>query len=316
MSNPDTWPYADTMAFQQRVREGFPPMMICIAVNGGIQGKETNSALPETVEEIAQSTHDAYRAGATMVHVHARSRGDYTEGARTTEEWRDAIKAIRELCPDIVINATTGGDLTMSMEERLCCLDAGPDIASLNLTPDMSRFRLKARSEPLPFPRAEAEFDICVPFTYGQIETFAGAMLERGIKPEFETYHTGGSQVLRGLIDRGLAKPPFLVQTVMGTQTASYPTPDNLIHLVRELPAETVWLTSGIGPFQLPMTTQAMLMGGHVRVGLEDNIYYSRGRLLTSNAEAVERTVRIARELGREIATPAQVRRLLGLNVT
>ena len=301
------------MAFQQRVRRGFPPMMICVAVNGGIQGKESNPALPETAAEIAQSTFEAYCAGATMVHLHARSRDDHTAGARTAAEWRDVVAAVRDRCPDIIVNATTGGDLSMSMHERLCCLDAAPDVASLNLTPDMSRFRIRARTAPLPFPRAEAEVDVCVPFTYGQIEAFAGAMRDRGIKPEFEAYHTGGSQVLRGLIDRGLVQPPFLVQTVMGTQTASYPTPDNLIHLVRELPAETVWLTSGIGPFQLPMTTLAMVMGGHVRVGLEDNIYYGRGRLLASNAEAVARTVRIAGELGREIATPAQARSLLGL---
>ena len=315
MNRGDTWPYADAMAFQQRVRQGFGPMMICVAVNGGIQGKETNTALPETTAEIAQSTWEAYRAGATMVHLHARSKANHTEGARTAAEWREVIQAVRDRCPDIVINATTGGDLSMSMDERLCSLDAEPDIASLNLTPDMSRFRIKARPASLSFPRPEAEVDICVPFTYGLIETFADEMRERGIKPEFEIYHTGGSQVLRGLIDRGLAQPPFLVQTVMGTQTASYPTPDNLIHLVRELPKDTVWLTSGIGPFQLPMTTMAMLMGGHVRVGLEDNIYYAKGRLLSSNAEAVERTVRIANELGREIATPAQTRRLLGLRV-
>ena len=102
----------------------------------------------------------------------------------------------------------------------------------------------------------------------------------------------------------------------MGTQTASYPTPEHVIHLLRELPAETVWLCSGIGPFQLPLTTFALLMGGHARVGLEDNLYFSRGRKFVDNAEAVRRVVRIAHELNRAVATPAQTRQMLGLATT
>lgn len=308
-----TWRYADTFEYLERVRVGFPPAMICVAVNGGIQGKEYNPALPETVEEIAESTHQAYLAGACMVHVHARDSKNPTQGARSVTDWAAVIQAIRARCPDIIVNATTGGDLTMSMEERLSCLGARPDLASLNLTPDMSRFRIKARKAPLPHPRDVVEIDACVPFTYGQIERFAAEMSSRGIKPELETYHTGGAQVIRTLISGGFVQPPYFVQTVMGAQTASYPTPDNLIQLVRELPERTVWLASGIGPHQLQMTTMALLMGGHVRVGLEDNVYERRGTLLRSNADAVARVVRIARELNRGIATPAEARTMLGL---
>lgn len=309
-----TWNYADAFEYMERVRSGFPPMMICVAVNGGVQGKEYNEALPETPEEIAESTYEAWQAGASMVHIHARDPDNITLGAKTVSAWRDVIDAIRARCPEIIINATTGGDLLMSMEERLSCLDARPDIASLNLTPDMSRFRIKARHAPLPFPREEVELDVCLPFTYGQIENYAHEMKIRGIKPELETYHTGGSQVARVLIEAGLVEAPYLIQTVMGAQTASYPTPDNLIHLVRELPPQTIWLASGIGPHQLPITTMAAIMGGHVRVGLEDNVYLSRGKLLRSNAEAVERAVRIGRELNREIASCAEARTMLGLN--
>jgi 3-keto-5-aminohexanoate cleavage enzyme len=99
----------------------------------------------------------------------------------------------------------------------------------------------------------------------------------------------------------------------MGAQTSSYPTPENLLQLLKEMPRETIWLCSGIGPFQLPMTTLSLLVGGHVRVGLEDNLYYSRGRKFLDNAEAVRRTVRVATELNRPIATPSQARQLLGL---
>lgn len=313
MNEAQVWRYADSRDYLERVRQGLPPLMICVACNGGVQGKEYHSALPETPEEIAASVHAAYEAGASMVHVHARDPADWTLGARSTEAWREVNAAIRERCPDIIINHTTGGDLSMSMEERLLGLDAAPEIASLNLTPDMSRFTLKARRAPLPNPRDEVSYDVCIPFTYGHVEHFASEMKIRGIKPELETYHPGGAWVIRDLIDRELIEPPYLVQTVMGVQTSSFATPEHVLHLLRDLPDRTVWLCSGIGPYQWPMVTLAILMGGHARVGLEDNLYLARGRKLRDNAEAVERVARIAAELNREVATPAQVRKLLGL---
>ncbi len=307
------WRYSDTFEYMEQTRAGFPPAMICVAVNGGIQGKETHDQLPERPEEIAEAVYAAYQAGASMVHVHARDPRDLTLGARRIQDWVEVNRRIRERCPDIVINNTTGGDLQMTMEERLSCLDASPDVASLNLTPDMSRFTMKARAAPLPHPRTETEIDVCIPFTYGIVENFAAQMKKRSIKPELETYHTGGAWVIRDLIARQLIEPPYLIQTVMGAQTASYPTPENVLQLLKELPEQTVWLCSGIGPFQLPLTTLALLMGGHARVGLEDNLYHSRGRKFIDNAESVKRVVRIAEELNRTISTPAETRKLLGL---
>lgn len=311
---PATWRYADSYEFMERVQAGMPPAIVCVACNGGVQGKESNEALPETAEEIADSVHAAYRAGASIVHVHARNPNDLTDAATTTEAWWDVNRRIRERCPDIIINNTTGGGLNSTMADRLSCLDAKPELASLNLTPDMSRFRLKERPAPLPNPRGPVEFDDCIPFSYRLVGEFARAMKARGIKPELETYHTGGAWVIRDLIERDLIRPPYYVQTVMGYQTSSFPTPENVVNLLRELPPQSLWLCSGIGPFQLPMTTFALLLGGHVRVGLEDNLYLRRGRKLRSNAEVVERTVRIAHELNREIATPAQARQMLGIS--
>jgi len=308
-----TWRYADTYEYLERSRKGFPPMMICVAINGGVQGKEMHEGIPETPDEIAQATYEAYQAGATMVHVHARDPKNLPQGARTAEDWNEVNSKIREKCPDIVINNTTGGDLEMSMAERLSALDAAPDVASFNITPDMSRFTIPERRAPLPHPREERLIDSCLPFTYGLIEEFATLMNERGIKPEIETYHSGGAFVIQHLIKAGFIKPPYLIQTVMGVQSASLPTPENVLQLLRELPDETVWLCSGLGPAQLQLTTFATLMGGHARVGLEDNLYYSRGRKFKSNREAVERCVRVAAELNRPIATPAQTRDMLGL---
>ncbi len=308
-----TWDYMDSYEFMQHTRRGMPPVMIVVACNGGIQGKEMHEALPETADEIADSVHAAYEAGASMVHVHARKPDNLPLGATTTEVWWEVNSKIRARCPDIIINNTTGGDPVMTMDERLSCLDAKPELASLNLTPDMSRFKIPARPAPLPNPRPEQVYDMCMPFSYGQIEQFAAEMKKRDIRPELETYHTGGAWVIQDLIQHELIDPPYLIQTVMGAQTASYPTPENTLNLLREFPEQTVWLCSGIGPFQLPLTTLAMLMGGHARVGLEDNLYYSRGRKFSNNAEAVKRTARLAQELNREVATPAQARAMLGL---
>jgi len=313
-SDRKTWRYADTYEYLEAVRAGLPPVMICIACNGGVQGKEYNPNLPETADEIADSVFAAYQAGASMVHVHARNPRDHTKGATRTEDWLEVNRKIRERCPDIIINNTTGGDYHMTMEERLSCLPAKPEVASLNLTPDMAKFRLKARSAPLPFPRPELEIDACMPFTYGLVSKFARALRDHGVRAEIETYHPGGAWVIRDLIQQDLIDSPYFIQTVMGVQTTSYATPEHLLQLLRDLPDDTVWLCSGIGPYQLNMVTMALLMGGHARVGLEDNVYYRRGELLQSNAQAVQRVARIANELNRAIATPAQARALIGVS--
>jgi 3-keto-5-aminohexanoate cleavage enzyme len=317
VAQPDApmWRYSDAFEYMERVGK-MPAVIICCACNGGIQGKESNPALPETADEIAASVEGAYRAGASMVHIHARDPHHQTRPSIGTDVWLEVNRKVRERCPDIIINNTTGGGPGMTMEERLRCLAARPEVASLNLTPDMSKFKLKARPPSLPDPHPEAVYDECVPFSYRLVSEFAAAMKTHGVKPEMETYHSGGTWVIRDLIQQGLVAPPYWVQTVMGYQTSSLPTVDGVVALLRELPEHTIWLCSGIGPHQVPMTTLAIMLGGHARVGLEDNVYYRRGELAKSNAQLVERTVRIAHEFNRDIATPAQARAMLGLSST
>lgn len=305
--------YTQSHDFMERVRDGMPPLIICVACNGGIQGKEANDAIPETADEIAESVQGAYEAGAAMVHIHARNPRQLTEGARDAETWREVLHKVRSRCPEIIINATTGAGPGMTMAERASSLAAGPEVASLNLAPDMSKFKLKERFAPLPFPRPALEIDECIPFTYGQIHQFAAEMKQRGIKPELELYHPGCAWVVRYLIENCLIEKPYWMQTVMGYQTSSFPTVESVLQILKELPDDSLWLCSAIGPFQLPLTTLATLMGGHVRVGLEDNVYYSRGRKAKSNAELVQRAARIARELNRPIANPREARAMLGL---
>ncbi len=307
------WNYADSYEWMERLRGGFDPVIITCAVDGGIQGKESNSAIPESPSEIAEQARQAYDAGASMVHIHARDPKNQWDTTLDPEICLEVNALVRDRCPDLIINNTTGGGPTTTMEDRFRCLEARPEMASLNMGPDMSRFQIKERRRPLSSPHETLTFDVCLPFTYGIIERLTEKMAENGVVPEMEMYHGGQYWVSRELIRKGLVNPPYVFQFVMGYQTSLFPTPENVLDLIRELPAQSIYFVAGIGIYQLPLTTLGILLGGHVRVGLEDNVYYSRGRKFTGNGEAVERAVRIARELNREIATPRQAREIIGL---
>lgn len=308
------WDYRNPYEWMKRVRSSsFPPLVICSAISGGIQGKEANPNLPETVEEQVKSTYEAYKAGASMVHTHVRNPDCLYDCSGDPERYREANALIRENCPDIIINNTTGGSPGMSPEERLCVLDANPEVATLNMGPDVMNMVLKERKAPISHPRPEKKINGVTPIDYDEVTLFATEMKKRGIKPEMELYHPGQYWTAWHVINQGLVEPPFLFQFVMGYQTSSYGTPGNLISFVNELPDNSVYAVAGLGPYQLPMTVMSIILGGHVRVGLEDSIYSSRGQLLKNNAEAVERIVRIAKEMNRDIATPAQARQIMGL---
>ena len=308
------WNYSDTYEYLSHVRDGMGPLILTCALSGGVQGKEANPALPETPDQLAASARDAYNAGASIVHVHLRDPDNNGRNIMRLDVAQETNAKIRELCPDIIINNTTGGGPETTMEERFVAVEARPELASLNLGPDMSRFVIGERGDSLPHPHPRQEFDECVPFTYGTIEKLAARMKANGVKPEMETYHSGMFWVGRELINKGLIEPPYLFQFVMGYQTSAFPTPQNLLHLIHELPPESIFFACGIGPHQLPMTTMSIIAGGHVRVGLEDNVYFSKGRKLSGNGEAVERAATIGRLLGREIASPAEARKALGIS--
>ncbi|MEW5723077.1 MAG: 3-keto-5-aminohexanoate cleavage protein [Thermodesulfobacteriota bacterium] len=311
------WDYRDPYEWMKRARtSSFPPLIITCAITGGIQGKEANPNLPETIEEQAEATYEAYRAGASMVHTHVRDPNCLYNCSGDPEQYRLANALIREKCPDIIINNSTGGGPGMTPEERLCVLEANPEVATLNMGPDVMMMTLKERKAPLPHPRPARKLEGVTPIDYAEVEQFATEMKKRGIKPEMEIYHPGLFWTAWHVIDKGLVDKPYLFQFVMGYQTSFYGTPQNVIHFINELPADSVYEIAGLGPFQVLLTSLAIILGGHVRVGLEDNVYYSRGRLLASNAEAVERVVRLARDMNREIATPAQAREMMGLSKT
>ncbi len=292
-------------------------MIITCAVDGGIQGKESHPALPELPDEIALQSQEAYEAGASIVHIHGRDPGDFTNCTDDPEVYREILGQVREKCPDLILNITTGGGPTTTDEGRVAILDVGARDGHAEPRPGHGALRARGAQSRRCRTRARRWSSTCVmPFTYGFIDRLAGVMLEKGIKPELEIYQPGQYWVSRGLAERGLIKPPYSHQFVMGVQTAIYPTPWNVLNMLQELPGDSLFTVAAIGKFQWPLITMGIILGGNVRVGLEDNLYERRGRKLTGNGEAVEKVVRLAKEFGREIATPAQAREMLGLSAT
>jgi len=320
MSNADyMWDYGNPYKWMEKIRvglSGLPPLIVTCAITGGVHGKELNENLPETPEEQAKQTHEAYRAGCSIVHVHARNPECWWLTSSNPDHYRKINGLIREKCPDIIINNTTGGGPELSTEERMASIYANPELCSLNLGPFMLKMPMRERKEHLPNPRQEMLFDRGIPCSYADISLYAKTMKEKGIKPEMELYHPGMYWVVQDLMAQQLIEPPYDIQFVMGFQTGSFPTPANLLGLINELPPQSIYFVIGVGSSQIPMTVMGIMLGGHVRVGMEDNVYYGKGRRLESNAEAVERIVRIAKDMGREIATPQQAREMIGISST
>jgi 3-keto-5-aminohexanoate cleavage enzyme len=240
---------------------------------------------------------------------------NFTLTTSNPDDYSRVNRLIRERCPDIIINNTTGGGPWLTVEQRMCCLyaDPKPDMASLNLGPFVLKVPIKERKHPLTHPRDGYLFDACIPASYSDINLYAKTMKERGIKPEIEMYHPGQYWILQDLMREGNIAPPYMIQFVMGFQTSSYPTPANVLSFVNELPPNAMFALIGVGPFQIAMNAMGIILGGHVRVGMEDNIYFKKGEKVKSNAQLVERVRKIAELMNREVATVVQAREMLGL---
>ena len=286
-------------------------VIVTIAPTGGMAGKKQNPNLPTQPDEIAEDVHRCYNAGASMVAVHARRPDDLATCDPTI--YRRINNLIREKC-DIVINNSTGGGINGDMvreaangypeimfEERLKGMEAGAEMCTLDPTTIIASFEGR---------------EILMNTSPERCRQLATMMKERGIKPEWEVFSpTHLLQDVQSCIAAGLDEPPYFINFVLGVnafQGAMPYTPRILQQMVDMMPKEAVFNVSAIGPHQLNAGVQSILLGGHVRVGLEDNLYYSRGRLAT-NVEQVERIVRIIRELGMEPATPAEAREIIGL---
>ena len=275
-------------------------VVITVAQTGAITNKSLNPNVPEQPVEIAESAYDCFNEGAAIVHVHARD----PQGENTSELaiFEDIHGRIRDKC-DMVIQDSTGGGPNLTQEQRINCLNAAPDMASLNMGTMM---RVSGPYKGVPWSNMPEEID-----------WFVEQMTQRGIKPEMEVYSHAMLQEVRRLIKEGRVAKPYYINIVLGMryQGAEAATPKTLTSMVDNLPPDSIFNCTGVGSAQAPLATMAMIMGGCVRVGLEDNIYYGKGELAQSNAQLVSRVVRIARELGKEPATPAEARQYLGLPV-
>lgn len=267
-------------------------LMLTVPTTGGVQGKESNPNLPESPEEIANAAQECEQLGAAIVHLHGRDE----RGERDGDRLQEINEQVRERCDDIIIQNTTGGT-GLPLEERVKGIrtDPLPEMASLDMGP-MNRYQ-----------------HITSENTRHMIDSLAAEMQEKGIKPEMEVFNNGHLSEVYRLIDEGLLKEPYYINLIFGPGTLTPPTPENMVNMVNNLPENSIFNVLAIGPHQLPLTTMGIVMGGHIRVGMEDNLYYRRGEPVESNAQLVERAVRIADELERNLATPDDARQFLGI---
>lgn len=274
-------------------------VIITAALNGAFVNKEHNSSVPEQPDEIAQASLECYNAGAAIVHIHARDERGKPCGAKEKSE--EIVAAVRDKCSEIIIQLSTGGGTNLTIEERVSCLDANPEMASLNMGTLMRQTGPNAGS---PFANLTRD-----------IEAWAAKMKALDIRPEMECYSHSMYRDVRNLIKKGLISPPYYVNIVLGMmhQGAVEAGPEMLVSMHQFLPADCYFNVTATAAAQLPVTTMGMIMGGAIRVGLEDNIYYSKGVLAEGNAQLVERSVRIARELNIQPVTPDEAREILGV---
>ncbi len=268
-------------------------LIITAAICGAEVTKEQNPAVPYTVEEMVREANSAYDAGAAIVHVHVRE--DDGTPTQDRERFRVCMEAIKKACPDVILIPSTGGAVGMSAEERLQPTELFPEMATLDC--GTCNFGDEVFENTMPMMR-----------------DFGKRMIENSIKPEYECFEMGHLDTIVRMAEKGQVPGGSMqFNFVLGVLGCTPATTENLVWLVRNIPAGSTWTATGIGRYQFTLAASAIAMGGNVRVGFEDNLYISKGVLAKSNGELVAKVVRIANELGREIATPADARRILGL---
>ena len=268
-------------------------LIITAAICGAEVTKEQNPAVPYTVEEIVREAKSAYDAGAAIVHVHVRE--DDGTPTQSKERFKECIDAIYKAIPDVILIPSTGGAVGMTAEERLQPTELMPEMATLDC--GTCNF-------------GDEVFENTIPM----MRSFGKRMMENGIKPEYECFEMGHVDTVLNMVRKGeLPGAPLQFNFVLGVPGCTTATVPNLCWLVNAIPAGSTWTATGIGRHAFTLAAAAIVMGGNVRVGFEDNLYLERGVLAKSNGELVAKVVRLAKELGREIATPEEARKILGL---
>lgn len=268
-------------------------LIITAAICGAEVLKEHNPAVPYTVEECVREARSAYDAGASIIHLHVR----YDDGTPTQdkERYRVIMEGIEKACPGIIIQPSTGGAVGMTNDERLQPTELNPEMATL----DCGTLNFGG--------------DEIFENTENTIKYFGKRMIERGIKPELEVFDKSMIEMALRLHKQGYILKPLHFDFVMGVNGGIGGSLRDFVFLRGSIPSDATYTIGGLGRYEMPLAAAAIIDGGHVRVGFEDNVYLSRGVLAKSNGELVEKVVRLARELGREIATPDEAREILGL---
>jgi len=268
-------------------------LIITAAISGAEVTKEHNPAVPYTIEECVREASLAYEAGASIIHIHVRT----DDGTPTQDKnrFKEVMDAIRVKCPDAIIQPSTGGAVGMTNDERLQPTELNPEMATLDCgTLNFGGDEIFMNSE-------------------NTIKYFGERMIEKGIKPELEVFDKSMIDMALRLHKKGYIKSPMHFDFVMGVNGGISGTLRDFVFLRNSIPSDATYTVAGVGRFEFPLAAAAIIDGGHVRVGLEDNLYISKGVLTKSNGELVEKIVRLAKEFGREIATPAEARVILGL---
>jgi 3-keto-5-aminohexanoate cleavage enzyme len=270
------------------------PVIITVAPTGPLTTRANHPELPVTPAQIGQAVAEAAEAGAAVAHVHARDADE--QPTADPAVYARIAKEIRERC-DIVVQASTGVGLEVTPEDRLEIIASGDvDVTMATLNPASMTFGQGTFSNPPWF-----------------VDRLAELMKERGIQPELEIYDFGHVGLCTDLVRRGLVDGPLQFSFVMGVRGGMPGDPALLPTLISMLPEGAIWQAIGIGRAQLPLSFAALALGGNVRVGFEDNVYFHRGQLAESNAQFVRRAVELVHAAGREVASPEYVRERLGV---
>ncbi len=271
-------------------------LIITAAICGAEVTKEQNPNIPYTVREIGIEAEKAFLAGASIIHLHVRE--DDGTPTQDIKRFQACVDEIKNRCPDVIVQPSTGGAIGMSNEERLqpIFMDPFPEMTSLDCgTMNFGGDEIFVNTE-------------------NTIIHFAQEMNSRGIKPELECFDKGMIDMALRLNNKGYIKDPMHFNFVLGVIGGIAATPRDLVFMINSIPKNSTFTVCAIGRHEFPMVTLSIVMGGHARVGFEDNIYLSKGVLAKSNSELVEKIVRISKEIGRDIASPYQARKILGLN--
>jgi len=296
-------------------------VIITCAVTGSIHTPSMSPHLPVTPEEIAEAAIGAARAGAAIVHLHARNPKDGSP-TQDPELFRQFAPKIKSAC-DVVLNFTTGGAPTMSIEERLQpALKLAPEVASLNMgSMNFGLYEMLGRYKEFKHgweqPYLAGSDDRIFKNTFKDIAYILTSCAKNETRFEIECYDIGHLYTAAHFLDRGLVKPPLFIQSVFGIRGGIGNHPEDVIHMKRTADRlfgdAYYWSVLGAGRAQMQIAAQAAVMGGNVRVGLEDSLWIGRGQLAKSNADQVAKAKRLLEELGLQVATPDEARQMLKL---